>query len=110
MSRRPRLPGTAELTHHAEHYEQCQQTVFELLSRHCGIRPEDSVEHPFRNFCATDWFLVSFPECLSLTLEFSTCSNFDLRVGHTVPVSQDTIAKLGRQLAVVLQKLITAET
>ncbi|HOG51369.1 MAG TPA: M14 family zinc carboxypeptidase, partial [Lentisphaeria bacterium] len=94
----------------AERLEQRQQTVFELLGRHCGIRPEDSVEHPFRNFCATDWFLVNFPECLPLTLEFSTCRNFDPRLGHTVPVSQDTIAMIGRQLAVVLQELIAAKT
>lgn len=94
----------------AERLDQRQQTMLELLGRHCGIRPQDGIEHVFRNCCATDWFQVNYPECLPLTIEFSTCSNFDPRVGHTVPVSADTVAMIGRQLAAVLQELLAAGT
>ena len=94
----------------AERLDQRQQTMLELLGRHCGIRPQDGIEHVFRNCCATDWFQVNYPECLPLTIEFSTCSAFDPRVGHTVPVSADTVAMIGRQLAAVLQELLAAGT
>lgn len=94
----------------AEEIDQRQQIVLEKLGRHCGIRPVDGIEHHFRNSCATDWFQVNFPECLPLTIEFSTCSHFDPQAERTLPVSQQSLARFGRQLAHVFHDLIGEKT
>ncbi len=83
-----------------------QERFFELLEEHCGIRRDDTVDFPFRGCGAKDWMLENHPECLVYDLEMSTCSNFDPRTGHTVPVSGDTLRMIGLGWAELFRGLL----
>ncbi len=91
---------------HLEQSMAGQDLFFELAARHCGLRKVDACEFPFRGFGAKDWMLMNYPECLVYDLEMSTCSNFDPRVGHTVEVSQDTLAMTGRGWAELFRGML----
>lgn len=93
---------------HADQLDKRQAFVLERLGHHCGIRPEDGIEHPFRHCCATDWFQTHFPACLPLTIEFSTCSQFDPALGCSQPVTLDSLHQLGRRFASLLDDLLAS--
>ncbi len=89
--------------------DERQQLTLQLLGELCGIRPQDGIEHYYRNSCATDWFQNQFPKCLPLTIEFSTCSNYNPETRQAEPVTQQSLTQIGQNFAKVMQKIIEAE-
>ncbi len=79
--------------------------LLKLLEKECGFRKTENYSFPFRNSCAHDWFLVHFPNAVSITVELSVTTCFDPEKHRYIKVDQDSLIRCGRAMKNVLSAM-----